>query len=285
MGRFIVIDGKVIEKGEVNVTHLLLNENVVLSQKIWFGFGGIPLFSENISLLIREMKVLQLPLPENFKNERELFRVTKRMLNKNKFYRSGLIFIQVFWNENSPATIITAKAYESFDFPFSPNGLFVNFSGLRKYSGAELARFPFYNEPLWKAAGLPDYVTQAGSGPGDSLFQNSIILNEAGYVCECIKANIFMMKGNTLITPALKTGCYDDLLRNMIIETAAELKINVAESDKITKDEILKMNEVFIAGEERGVQWILGIENKRFVHRYSEVIYEQLNDRLKNKAL
>ncbi len=276
MGRFIVIDGKVIEKEEVNVTHLLLNKSFTLSQKIWFGFGGIPLFSENVSLLIREMKVLQLPLPESFKNERELFRVTKRMLNKNKFYRSGLVFIQVFWNENSPATVITAWANENFDFPFSPNGLFLNFSGLKKYSGAELAGLPFYNKPLWKAT---------GAGIGDSLFQNSIILNEAGCVCECIKANIFMMKGNTLVTPALKTGCYDDLLRNMIMETAADLKINVAESDKITKDEILKMDEVFIAGEEQGIQWILGIENKRFVHRYSEVIYKQLNDRLKNKAL
>ncbi len=46
---------------------------------------------------------------------------------------------------------------------------------------------------------------------------------------------------------------------------------------------MLNMNEIFIVSEESGMQWILGIENKRFVHHFSEIFYEQLDQRLKNK--
>jgi hypothetical protein len=44
------------------------------------------------------------------------------------------------------------------------------------------------------------------------------------------------------------------------------------------------MNELFIAGEESGIQWILGVENKRFIHHYSEIIHEKLNDFLKGRV-
>lgn len=275
MSHFIVFDGKVQGKDEVNLTSLLLNGSFVISQKFWFGYGGIPLFSENIGLLSRQMEILQLPLPEMLNNEWELFRLTKRMLNKNKFYRSGLVFLQIFMKGEEAQIIVTSEADEQFRFPFHENGIFLNFSPIRKQAPPELSRFPYFNLPLWKAA---------GAGLRGSVFQNSVLLNENNQICECIGANLFMMKGNTLITPALETGCFEDLLRNLILEIAGQLKIKVLESGKISKEEMLNMNEIFIASEESGIQWILGIENKRFVHHFSEIIYEQLDRRLKEKV-
>ena len=275
MSHFIVLDGKVLEKNEVNLTPLLLNGLFVISQKFWFGYGGIPLFTENIGLLTRQMEILLLPFPEMLKNGQELFRLTKRMLNKNKFFRSGLIHLQVFINREHASTLITAEPFDQFRFPYHENGIFLNFAPIKKQAPPELSRFPFFNRPFWKAA---------GAGLRGSIFQNSVLLNENNQVCECIGANLFMMKGNTLITPALETGCYDDLLRNLILEIAGELKIKVLESGKISKEEMLNMNEIFIVSEESGMQWILGIENKRFVHHFSEIFYEQLDQRLKNKV-
>ena len=41
------------------------------------------------------------------------------------------------------------------------------------------------------------------------------------------------------------------------------------------------MNEIFLASEENGIQWVLGVGNKRFVHRASIKIHELLNLQLK----
>jgi hypothetical protein len=57
------------------------------------------------------------------------------------------------------------------------------------------------------------------------------------------------------------------------------------ESENIYKEDVLQMNEIFIAGEEYGIQWLLGVENKRYVHRYSAIIHEKLNDYLKKKVV
>lgn len=269
---FLIVDNKVISKDEVNLTAFFWDEPFVLSQKMWFGFGGIPLFHENIELLLQQMETLNLPFPDSFKNRKELFRITKRMLNKNKFYRSGLIHFQLFWHDSKIHSVITSFAFPEFEFPFSRHGLLINYSTLKKHSEISLNRYSFYNTTLWKAA---------EARLRDSHFQNSILMNENNFVCECVNANIFMIKGNALITPSLQTGCFEDKLRNTILEIAPNFNLKVMESAKVKKEDLLQMDEIFIASEENGIQWILGVENKRFVHHYSAKIHEKLNEYLK----
>ena len=174
---FLIVDNKVIPKDEVNLTTFFWDEPFVLSQKMWFGFGGIPLFQKNIELLLQQMETLNLPFPDSFKNRKELFRITKRMLNKNKFYRSGLIHFQLYWHDSKIHCVITSFAFPEFEFPFSMHGLLINFSTLKKHSEICLNRFSFYNTTLWKA-------TEAQLR--DSHFQNSIHLNQNNFVCECV---------------------------------------------------------------------------------------------------
>ncbi|MBT3384583.1 MAG: hypothetical protein HN778_02850 [Prolixibacteraceae bacterium] len=269
---FLIADNKIIHKDDINFIAFFWGEPFVLSQKMWFGYGGIPLFQENIDLLFQQIELLNLPLPELIKNTKELFRITKRMLNKNKFYRSGLIHLQLFWHDSQINSVITSLAFPEFDFPFSKHGLLLNYSSFKKHSEISLNRFSFYNSPLWKAS---------EGQLRDSHFQNSVFLNENNFICECINANIFMIKENMLITPSLQTGCFEDKLRNTILGIATNINLKVVESAKIKKEDLTEMDEIFLASEENGVQWVLGVENKRFLHLFSAKIHEKLNEYLK----
>lgn len=275
MNQFVIVNGNVVDKDDVNLSHLFWENQKKISREMWFGFGGIPLFTENIDLLIRELEILNLPCPDLLKNKRELFRITKRMLNKNKFYRSGFIHFQLFWNEKEFNTIITSQAFKTFNFPISEKGILVNFSDLEKYSKNQMNRFSFYSESFWNLVSAKNRETS---------FQNSIILNENQSVCECISSNIFLIKENELFTPSLNTGCFKGNLRNTILEISTQLNLKTTESSTLKKEDIFTMEELFIASEENGMQWILGVENKRFVHHYSEKINESLNDYLKEKV-
>ena len=275
MNKFVVVNGEIFNKDEVNLSHLFWENQQKLSRKIWFGFGGIPLFLENIQELTEEIDLLNLPCPAWIKNKRELFRITKRMLNKNRFYRSGYIHFQLFWNNKEFNNIITSQAFKTFDFPFSEKGILVNYSEVTKYSKNRLASFYSYNETMWNIA---------TSENRDTVFQNSFIFNEKGVVCESISANIFFIRGNELYTPSLNTGCFNDKLRGKILEFASESELIITETQTLNKEEIYKMDELFIASEALGIQWILGIENKRFVHHYSEIIHKKLNEYLKSKV-
>ncbi len=97
---YVLANNNILKDSEANLTSFLLNAPFVVKHSIWFGFGGIPLLSENLAIIEQELKRLGYDLPPLFKNHRELFRLSKRMLNKNRFYRTGLITLQFFLNDD-----------------------------------------------------------------------------------------------------------------------------------------------------------------------------------------
>lgn len=272
---FIILNGEIVKKQETGFTPFIWNETFVITQKIWFGYGGIPLFHENLETLKLVLSMLNVNIPGLLNDEQELFRITKRMLNKNRFFRSGIIVCKVFTGKTETNLMITGTAFPEFDFGISKQGLILNFPELEKYSDNQLNQFAFFNAPQWQ------FANAAISG---TSYNNSIFLNEKGNVCDCMAANIFLIKGNTLFTPSIETGCYNDTLRSHILMIASKANLKVTESDEIKKADVNQMNEIFLAGEEHGIQWVLGVANKRFVHHYSEIIHEQLNAVLKKKV-
>jgi branched-subunit amino acid aminotransferase/4-amino-4-deoxychorismate lyase len=274
--KFLIADGKILAEDEFIYKHSFASAEFNLSQKIWYGYGALPLFSENMEILKRQIECLNLQLPKNIQDQRELFRVIKRMLNKNKLYRSGHIHLQIFWNNSATHSLITCNAYTGFEFPVSHDGLLVNIAGQKKYSYNILNRFAFFSKPIWDAALAEIRGNQ---------FQQAIILNEKNMICENAFANTFMIRGSELITPSLKTGCYEDALRVFIMETARNMGLKVSESDAITPEELAETDEVFLASEQLGINWILGLENVRYIHYYSDRIHEKLNEFLQKRSV
>lgn len=272
---YIVVNGEIIKKQEAGFTLFFWDEPFIISQKMWFGFGGIPLFAENLTEIKTVLKVLNIVIPDALNDEHELFRITKRMLNKNRFFRSGIITCQVFIGQTETNTIISGFAFPEFDFPVSKQGLLINFSEFEKYSSSPLNQFAFFNNSFWKFAKGRNLET---------AFDNSILLNEKGAICECISSNIFLLKGKVIYTPSVVTGCYIDSLRGLIIDSAKKTHLSVVESEGITKEDVFQMDEIFLASEEHGIQLILGAENKRFVHNFSRKIHQNLNEYLKSKV-
>jgi branched-subunit amino acid aminotransferase/4-amino-4-deoxychorismate lyase len=272
---YIIVNGEIVKKPETGFIPFFWDEPFVISQKMWFGFGGIPLFHENIDYLKLTLKTLNSNIPVLLNDERELFRITKRMLNKNRFFRSGIITCLIYIGKTETNTIFSSVGFTDFDFPFTKQGLIVDFSEFVKFTGNPLNRFGFFNVPLW---------TTAASKNRESIHNNSIFLNEKGIVTDCISANIYMIRGKVLYTPAIETGCYTDNLRSCILEIAPKINLKISESDSIENADVIRMNEIFLASEEQGIQWVLGVGNKRFVHHYSAKIHEFLNDYLKIKV-
>lgn len=273
--KFFIINDKIVKTGETDLTRFFAVDPIRISQKIWYGFGGIPLFYENLQSLFRQINALKLPLPAILEDDRELFRIAKRMLNKNKQYRSGYIHVQLFWNEKETHTLITSKASQESDFPFHAEGRLLSYSGQKKNAANAFNRYPFFNRPLWNAT----LAETAGTH-----FHNAMILNEKNAVCECAFANIYLIRNNEIITPPPESGCYEDVLRPFILETARQLGLTPQEANVVKKNDPVNMDELFMAGEQTGIQWILGIENKRFLHQISTKIHERLNDLLREKA-
>lgn len=274
--RFFFVDGKIVEKKDILLSEDFTDVQFRLSQKMWYGYGGIPLFAENINLLESQAAALNIKFPKEFQNKRELYRLIKRMLNKNKLYRSGHVHLQIISGIHAIHTLATCTSFTEFIFPFSDDGLLVNFSRHKKYSLNALNRLPFFGEWLWQLV-LAEVQ--------DTQFHQSVILNEKDLVCESAYNNLFIIANNELTTPSFLSGCHENTLRHEVLEASKKLGLKVAEKSSITANDLMSADELFFASESSGIQWILGIENQRFIHYYSRIIHDELNVLLKGKAI
>ena len=270
----VLVNGVVTKKTEAELSSFLWDNPFTFSQKVWFGYGGIPLLKENITSLKKQLETLGFELPPLFNNHRELFRLCKRILNKNKFYRSGHLNIQIFASENTTNSLIISESVENFDFPISKEGLLIDISTYKKDSKSLLQRFACHNRGIWQAA-----RNEIKNAP----FSTAVLLNENGFICEGINANIFILKDNILLTPTPETGCYSDTIKEIILSMADELKIKLVQSAEIPKEILTVADEAFMVSEARGIEWVLGFNQKRYIRSISLELHEKINTFLKNK--
>ncbi|WP_321345726.1 aminotransferase class IV [uncultured Draconibacterium sp.] len=272
---YVLANNEILKDREANLTPFLLNTPEVFKHSIWFGFGGIPLLNENVDIIAQELKLLRHDIPELLKNRRELFRLLKRMLNKNRYYRTGLITFQFFTSEDKIDYLVTCKAFRGVDFPINGQGLHLHIADIKLFSHSLSLNSRFIKTPVWK---------QVKAACKKNKNATVVILNEKEMVCEGIAANLFAVKENVLFTPAIETGCYTDVLRQEIIRLAKQLKRKVLETDNLELKHLKNMDEVFFVSEVQGIQWVLGFENRRYVHELTDQIYAALNKFLETKV-
>lgn len=273
--RYVLVNNEVKKTAETNLSNFLWDCPCIFSEKIWFGYGGIPLLSENLETMKKQLAFHGFEQPPLFRQPRELFRLCKRTLNKNKYFRSGLLVFQLFANSQHTQLLVTPKPREIFDFPLSPQGLMINISGLQKNTASLQQQYIINNHSIWQAA---------KHQLKHSSCSNAVILNNKNYVCEGIGSNIFLVKDGILITPSPEAGCYIDILRRHIVSLAATMNMKVVQSDEIPKEMLFAADEIFLVSEAGGIEWVLGIDSKRFIHTFSQALHEQINALLKQKA-
>jgi len=81
----------------------------------------------------------------------------------------------------------------------------------------------------------------------DSGYDDCILLDSSGQVAELSAANIFVVRGGTLITPDTNTDILEGINRKTIIEIARSMDIPVAER-AIDLTELYIADEVFVSG-------------------------------------
>ncbi len=120
------------------------------------------------------------------------------------------------------------------------NGIRAKVSSWRRISPAGLI-------PHAKASGQYLNSILAKTDAAQSGFDEAILLDESGVVCEGSGENIFIVKGGELSTPGHTASILDGISRNSVIQIAGDLGYSVVERD-IARSELYLADEVFLCG-------------------------------------
>ncbi len=100
----------------------------------------------------------------------------------------------------------------------------------------------------------------------------------ANQICESLNSNIFLVKGDKLITPDLKSGCVSGVLRSYLLSTQSE----IIEERPVSLPELTEADEILLTNAVRGVQWVKSYGSRSYTNKKAVELTAFLNKNLLN---
>jgi branched-chain amino acid aminotransferase len=83
---------------------------------------------------------------------------------------------------------------------------------------------------------------------------DALVLNAQNLLCDSSRANLFLIKGENIHTPALHQGCVNGVMRRTVIEAAKELSFHIYQ-DEVSEADLLTAEEVFLTNAIQIIRW------------------------------
>jgi branched-chain amino acid aminotransferase len=102
-------------------------------------------------------------------------------------------------------------------------------------------------------------------------FDDALVLNSRGNICEASSSNLFLVQKGILFTPALSQGCVAGTKRRELLEILPTLGFQIEETI-ITKDMVFEMEEVFLTNAIRGIRPVICIDNTYYSRELTGIL-------------
>lgn len=170
-------------------------------------------------------------------------------------------------SSNKMAYVLESQVLSESQYTFNQKGLIIDvFDELTKPVNI-LANLKTCNSLVYVLAGV--YKKQ-------HALDEVMILNQYGFLCESISSNVFVVYDRKLYTPSLNEGCIGGVMRQVIMRLAKENGIDLIEA-QVNPDILNEADEVFITNASKGIQWVMGYNNKRYFNEVGKFLSEKLN--------
>lgn len=100
---------------------------------------------------------------------------------------------------------------------------------------------------------------------------DALVLNTEHRIIESTVANIFLVKGDAIVTPSLKEGCISGVMRRWLMEHFTIIEGSIHE------DDLMNADEIFLSNALHGVKWVRQFRDKFFENRIAKQIQETIN--------
>jgi branched-chain amino acid aminotransferase len=240
--------------------------------------GKILFLEDHYFRLMSSMRVIRMEIPMNFTLE-YLEEQLLLLVENDKIASSARARITIYRNEggyylpqnNTVSFLINAVALETAAYFFSESDYEVDLYKDFYITKHLLSSIKTTNRLINVTGSI--YASENG-------LDNCILINDAKNVVEVLQGNIFMLKGNRLITPPVSEGCLNGVMRKQILELAKKINgIEVVE-EIISPFDLQKADELFVTNVIKGVQPITKYRKKEFSIEVSKILVAKLNESL-----
>ncbi len=247
-----------------------------LFESIRISEGNLLFFDDHFERLIASMYVMG--FDNTFFDPLKVFGEMEELIHRNQC-KEGRLRLNVFRNSGGFYKPLSDQCSYLMTIQTVPEVVFtINVKGLRLGLYSEI-RKPLNALSGIKAASALLYV-MAARHARESNWDDALILNEYGRICESSAANIFLlMPDKTIVTPALSEGILPGVMRKNLIRFMRENEMLVEERIVMT-DDLFKADEIFLSNAIQGVRWVLSFRERRYFSTFSRRLSEMMQQEL-----
>ena len=247
VSRNIYLNGEIVPEDEAKVS--VFDHGYLYGDGIFEGIraynGRVFMMDEHIDRLYQSAKTIMLDIPLNKEEMEEAILETIRANELEDAYirvvvSRGVGDLGLDPRKCPKATIvIIASAIQLYPEELYETGLKVITVPTRR-NGPEMV-----NPRIKSLNYLNNIMARIEANLADA--PEAIMLNSDGYVAECTGDNIFIIEGETLYTPPKYAGILKGTKREVVLEIAEELGLEVRE-ELFTRHDLFNADECFLSG-------------------------------------
>ena len=242
--------------------------------------GKILFLEDHYFRLMASMRILRMEIPMNFTMEYFEEQILS-VVENNGYSASARARITVYRNDggyylpitNDISFLIHTSSLDNQSFVLETKECEVDLYKDFYISKQLLSTLKTTNKVVNVTASI--YANENG-------LDNCILLNENKNVVEVLQGNIFMLRGNTLITPPISEGCINGIMRKQVLTLAKKIEGLEVIEEIISPFDLQKADELFFTNVIKGIQSITKYRKKEFSTTTANVLVQKLNELIIN---
>lgn len=124
-----------------------------------------------------------------------------------------------------------------------------------------------------KSANYLPYVMAAHFAKANKQ-NDCFVCNTNGRIADASIANVFLIKGKMIITPALAEGCVNGVMRRYLLEKLKSSDFDIREG-VVTINDMKDFDEIFLTNAIYGLRWVQQFGNKTYRQARTSKIYKE----------
>ena len=215
---------------------------------------------EHYERMAQGCKLLWINLPYSVE---ELCSITVEVLERSGFREDVYIRPMAYKSEERVANLNLRSLQDGFFCLAVPFGDYLDSDGAISCCVASWRRIDdTMVPPRFKLSGLYLNSILAKTEALASGFDEAIMLNQDGHVCEGTGENIFLVYGDRLVTPTLESNVLPGITRATVIDLARNELGLAVEERLVDRSEMYGADEIFLSGTAAHIQGVGSMDSR-----------------------
>ncbi|MDA9362107.1 aminotransferase class IV [Flavobacteriaceae bacterium] len=230
--------------------------------------------------LMSSMRIIRIEIPQSYTPDFFKLQITNTISKVNPSF-TGRVRLTIFREGggyytpelSSPSFIVNCSVIDSKEFYLKDSEFKVDLFKDYYIQNDLLSNLKTNNKLINVLAGI--YANE-------NNLDNCILLNNKKNVTEFLNGNLFIVRGNKIITPNLDSGCLKGVMRKKIIEYVKLLPEFSIEETVISPFDLLSANEIWLTNSISGIINVTNYRNKSFSNDIAKIFIDFLNKKVSN---